>query len=88
MQGSEALSLPCRQAKREKGLTPSLPSPPESVGDGRLKYRTENVLEAYYRIGLLLHADVSVDFQRIAHPAYNADRGPASFIGLRLHVER
>ena len=58
------------------------------LGDGRLSYRTENVLEAYYRIGVLPHADVSVDFEHIAHPGYNADRGPVSFIGLRVHLER
>lgn len=77
----DALSDPHRRILAEGGNTFFL-------GDGRLTYRTENVLEAYYRVRVLPHADVSVDFQHIAHPGFNADRGPVSFLALRLHVER
>jgi high affinity Mn2+ porin len=27
------------------------------------------------------------DYQRIANPAYNADRGPVNVLSLRLHAE-
>ena len=35
----------------------------------------------------LLKPRAAEDLQRIANPGYNADRGPAAFIGARLHVE-
>ena len=57
------------------------------LGDGRLSYRPEKIVEAFY--ALQLHKRVSLDFdwQRVAHPAYNADRGPVTVWGLRLHSE-
>ena len=57
------------------------------LGDGNLSYRPERIMEAYYAIGVTRHLWVSVGAQRIANPGYNAARGPASFGGLRLHVE-
>lgn len=30
---------------------------------------------------------VSLDWQHIVNPAYNADRGPVNFAALRLHTE-
>jgi len=30
---------------------------------------------------------VSADFQYVVNPAYNADRGPVSIFGLRVHAE-
>ncbi len=30
---------------------------------------------------------LSLDYQYIRNPGYNADRGPANFFGLRAHVE-
>lgn len=57
------------------------------IGDGQLNYRTERVAEAFYgaQISKLLAA--TLDYQRIANPAYNADRGPINFFGFRLHAE-
>lgn len=57
------------------------------LGDGRLNYRPEQLLEAYYSVALGKSAWVTLDLQRIANPAYNADRGPARVIGLRTHLE-
>ncbi len=60
------------------------------LGDGRLHYRHERVLEAYYALSLgpwVKGSTVSIDHQQIAHPGYNADRGPASFWALRFHTE-
>jgi high affinity Mn2+ porin len=30
---------------------------------------------------------VAVDYQFIANPAYNRDRGPVSVLGVRIHAE-
>jgi high affinity Mn2+ porin len=58
------------------------------VGDGRLMhYRNEEVAEAYYGAALTGTAQLTLDYQIIANPAYNADRGPVSVLGLRLHAQ-
>jgi hypothetical protein len=57
------------------------------LGDGRLNYRTEQIAEAYYSVALGKSAWLTFDMQRIRNPAYNADRGPASFYAARLHLE-
>ena len=57
------------------------------IGDGRLNYKPESVLETYYSIAVNKNNRVSVDYQRIANPAYNADRGTVNIISLRLHTE-
>ena len=31
---------------------------------------------------------LSFDYQRVANPAYNADRGPVSLYGVRVHLEK
>jgi high affinity Mn2+ porin len=58
------------------------------IGDGRLPhYGTEDILEAYYsaQVSSLLYA--GLDYQFIANPAYNRDRGPVSVLAGRLHVQ-
>ena len=57
------------------------------LGDGSLRYRPEKVLEAYYLFALKEGAAITFDMQRIANPGYNADRGPAMFYGVRIHLE-
>jgi len=57
------------------------------IGDGRLNYRTEKILETYYLIGLRPGTSLTFDYQFIANPAYNADRGPVSVFSARLHAE-
>lgn len=60
------------------------------LGDGRLTYAHEEILEAYYRLQLpwkWARVQLSPDFQFIRNPGFNADRGPVSFWGLRFHVE-
>jgi carbohydrate-selective porin OprB len=57
------------------------------IGDGRLSYRPETILEAFYSLQLHQRTWLSLDLQRIANPAYNADRGPVTVWGLRLHSE-
>jgi carbohydrate-selective porin OprB len=57
------------------------------IGDGNIRYRAEAIGEAYYSLAVTKSAWLSVDVQRVKNPAYNADRGPARFVGVRMHVE-
>jgi hypothetical protein len=56
------------------------------VGDGKLRYGAEQVIEAYYRVQLGRYIQISPDFQYIWNPGYNHDRGPVQVYGLRLHL--
>ncbi len=56
------------------------------LGDGRLNYGYEQVLEAYYRVQIGKYLQVSPDFQFIQNPGYNKDRGPVEVFGLRAHL--
>ncbi|HUN69186.1 MAG TPA: carbohydrate porin [Burkholderiales bacterium] len=57
------------------------------LGDGRLNYASEQVLETFYSFGLIKGAWFSFGYQRMANPGYNRDRGPVDFLGFRLHAE-
>jgi high affinity Mn2+ porin len=57
------------------------------IGDGQLNYRPEHLLEAYYAYSLNKWAMLTFDYQFIANPGYNADRGPVSIFSGRLHAE-
>jgi high affinity Mn2+ porin len=57
------------------------------IGDGRLSYQSETIVELYYSLQLAANSFVSFDFQRIHNPAYNADRGPVNFGAVRFHTE-
>ena len=56
------------------------------VGDGRLSYKPERIIETYYRAQLVAAISFSVDYQFVLDPAYNAARGPVSIFAGRLHV--
>jgi high affinity Mn2+ porin len=57
------------------------------IGDGQLNYRPEKVLEAYYAYSINRWSTFTLDYQFVANPAYNADRGPVSFYSVRYHAE-
>lgn len=57
------------------------------LGDGRLNYGSEQIFETYYSLQPIAHLWLSPDFQIVHNPGYNRDRGPAKFVGLRLHLE-
>jgi hypothetical protein len=57
------------------------------LGDGKLNYGRENILESYYTLHLWRGVFSSLDAQYIDHPGYNRDRGPVFAAALRLHVE-
>jgi high affinity Mn2+ porin len=57
------------------------------VGDGQLPHPgAEKIIEAPYSVpvGSWL---ATLDYQFVANPGYNRDRGPVSVIGTRLHVQ-
>ncbi len=57
------------------------------VGDGQLPHPgPEKIIETYYQLPVS-YFKLTVDYQFIANPGYNADRGPASVIGARLHSQ-
>ncbi len=56
------------------------------LGDGKLNYGLEQVMELYYRIQVGRYVQISPDFQFIQNPGYNKDRGPVEVYGLRLHL--
>jgi high affinity Mn2+ porin len=57
------------------------------IGDGRLNYRPEQILETYYAYAINNSFTFTADYQLITNPAYNADRGPVSIFSGRLHGE-
>ncbi len=57
------------------------------LGDGRLNYGCEQIVEAYYTAHLWRDLSAAFDVQRIAHPGYNRDRGPALVLAGRLHLD-
>jgi high affinity Mn2+ porin len=57
------------------------------VGDGRLNYGVEKIVETYYSLSLDPHLKVTLNYQYVSDPAYNRDRGPVSIFGIRVHAE-
>jgi high affinity Mn2+ porin len=58
------------------------------VGDGQLPHPgPEQIIETYYQVAGWQHVQLTFDYQWIDHPAYNTDRGPASIIAGRFHVQ-
>lgn len=57
------------------------------IGDGQLPNPgTEKIIEAYYTLPLAAWR-LTLDYQFIANPAYNRDRGPVSVLGARLRTQ-
>ena len=57
------------------------------IGDGRLTYAPERAVEVYYALNLTKAVTLSFDYQHVENPGYNRDRGPADFLGTRLHAD-
>jgi len=56
-------------------------------GDGALKYGCEKIFEMYYDFPIYKSLHAALDYQFIANPAFNQDRGPVQVFGARLHWE-
>jgi len=57
------------------------------IGDGKLTYGPEEILDFFYSCQVIKGIFVTFDFQEVNHPAYNRDRGPVSIYTLRVHTE-
>jgi high affinity Mn2+ porin len=52
------------------------------IGDGQLPHpSSEDIIETYYNVAVSSSSRLTFDYQFIANPGYNRDRGPVS--GLR-----
>jgi Carbohydrate-selective porin, OprB family. len=57
------------------------------IGDGKLNYGYENILETYYKVQITNFLMLTLDYQFVLNPAYNKDRGPVNIFSLRVHTE-
>jgi len=57
------------------------------LGDGALNYGLERIFETYYTAHVWRGISVAIDYQHVANPGYNQDRGPASVWSFRVHIE-
>jgi high affinity Mn2+ porin len=57
------------------------------LGDGRLNYGRENILESFYTMHLWRGIFPSLGLQYAVNPGYNRDRGPVIVGMARLHLE-
>ena len=57
------------------------------IGDGKLPhYMRENIVELFYQVKVFEQLYATLDYQFVANPAYNHDRGPVSLLAARVHV--
>jgi high affinity Mn2+ porin len=56
------------------------------IGDGQLPhYGLEDIIETYYSYALSASTRLTADYQFVANPGYNEDRGPVNVLSARLH---
>lgn len=56
------------------------------IGDGKLNYGHEEILEAYYNAVITHFFSLTFDYQFVNNPGYNKDRGPVNAFAVRGHV--
>ena len=57
------------------------------LGDGRLNYGRENIVESYYTVHAWRGIYLAPGVQHINNPGYNRDRGPVLVPTFRAHIE-
>ena len=57
------------------------------LGDGRLKYGRENLMDSYYTAHIRRGIFLGPDLQFIVNPGYNRVRGPVVVPSARVHLE-
>lgn len=57
------------------------------IGDGYLDYKPESIVETFYSRSVARDVWVTLDYQHVANPAYNAARGPVNVFAVRFHAE-
>jgi high affinity Mn2+ porin len=55
------------------------------IGDGKLKYGLESILETYYAWKIANGIVLTLDFQEVVNPGYNTQRGPVEVGSIRVH---
>ncbi len=58
------------------------------VGDGQLPHPgNEDIVETYYSLAIVSAFHLTLDYQWVANPGYNSDRGPVSIVAVRVHAQ-
>jgi high affinity Mn2+ porin len=57
------------------------------IGDGKLNYGLESIIEFYFKMTLFDKLFLTPDYQFVLNPAYNIDRGPVHIFSIRVHTE-
>ena len=58
------------------------------IGDGQLpRAAFEKILELYYKVSVVEGISLTLDYQHVDNPAYDAVRGPVDIFGFRVHAE-
>jgi hypothetical protein len=57
------------------------------LGDGKLHYAREDIVEAYDNVHAWKGVYYALDLQFVDHPGYNQDRGPVLVESVRMHVD-
>src|SRR6266478_6934839 len=57
------------------------------LGDGKLNYGRENIVESYYTVHIWRGIYIAPGVEYIVNPGYNRDRGPVVVPSLRAHLE-
>ena len=57
------------------------------LGDGRLDYGQEQIVETYYNYRIWRGLYLGADLQHVTNPGYNRDRGPVWVPSSRLHID-
>jgi carbohydrate-selective porin OprB len=57
------------------------------LGDGKLNYGRENIVESYYNWHIWRGIFFSLGLTHIDNPGYNRDRGPVWVPSVRMHVD-
>jgi len=57
------------------------------LGDGKLNYGRENILESYYTAHVWRGIYLAPGVQHVVNPGYNRDRGPVIVPSFRAHIE-
>jgi len=57
------------------------------IGDGFIHRGTESALDLFYSVNFVKGLWFTGDYQHIANPAFNTDRGPLNVFAVRIHGE-
>ena len=57
------------------------------IGDGHINPAPETALDVFYSVNLRKSYWLSGDYQRVANPAFNSDRGPVNIWSMKIHGE-